>query len=404
MQWKGRRLSFIATCLVVSIGWAIAYLSTNITTVLVSESFHGLGTNSLLAISQLSISEMVAPKYRNVSLQMFGTFQALGSVLTGVMARYLHWKTVGLVMCLPIVIAMFIGCAWPESPAWLASKGEFDKCEYAFSWLRGTDDDSRKELREIIATQQKNLFEMKNSKSLSLRKIWGTVTSRDFYVPSLHMFIVLNLMYWSGNMVIIIYCIDIISKTTTNGIASFASIIINAILIVGFAVGCIFLRLYKSKTVLLTSTFCASIFLSAACLVNYLQGTGVISNDSLWFLYCLMAFMLASSLGQIPIVFGISAELMPVKHRGIGGALFVIFTCVLHSSSLKAAPYLFLYLDIWGTFLIYVMNAILCGLIIWKYVPETKHRTLQDIEHYYKTGRFITRENSDAESQLIGHC
>ncbi|KOB66923.1 Sugar transporter [Operophtera brumata] len=401
MQWKGRKFAFIAACLISIIGWLIAYSATTAGTLLVSESFHGLGNHCLLAVSLLSMSEMIAPKLRNISMVSFYLVQAFGIASVGVIARYLHWKTISLIMCSSMVIDFVSACTWPESPSWLAYKGEFDRCEKAFVWLRGTDENSKRELKELISAQKENKARTKNKKQ-TLKHCLEIMMRRDFYLPSLYMFLLMNLMYWSGTLVILIYSADIIKKATGNEeISAFVGIIVNIILFSGITTTSILLRYFSNKSVLLCSAFCTALSLACACVVTFLQSVETLPRDSLLCLYCVIAYMIANSLGVNSIIFSMAAELMPVKHRGLGGGLYVVFSCLLHTSSLKTYPYLSTYISLWGTFLIYAINTMVCGILIWRYVPETKGRTLQEIEDYYNDLCYIKRDTQSYVEEAI---
>lgn len=331
----------------------------------------------------------------------FYLVQAFGMASVGVIARYLHWKTISLIMCTSMFCAFFIACTWPESPSWLAYKGEFDRCEKAFVWLRGTDENSKKELRELISAQKEQLTTTRNKKQ-TLKHFKEIMMRRDFYLPSLYIFLLMNLMYWSGTLVILIYTTDIIMKATGNAeIAAFGGIIVNTILFLGISTTSVLLRYFRNKSLLLCSAFGTALSLASAFVVTFLQSMEILPRDSLLCLYCVIAYMIANSLGVNSIVFSMAAELMPVKHRGLGGGLYVVFTCILHTSSLKTYPYLFTYIGLWGTFLIYAINAVVCGVLIWRYVPETKGRTLQEIEDYYNGLCFIKRDTKTNVEEAI---
>lgn len=402
MQWKGRKIAFIAACLISIVGWLVAYTASTAKSILVSESIHGLGNHCLLAVSLLSMSEMLSPKLRTTSMISFYVVQTFGMASVGVVARHVYWKTISLIMCSSMILAFLTAIAWPESPSWLALKGEFDKCEKAFIWLRGTDETSMKELKDLISAQKEHISSTKNKKH-TFKYYFAVVTRRDFYLPSLYMFLLMNLMYWSGTLVILIYSPDMIRQATGNEeIAAAGGIIVNTLLFIGVTTTCILLRYFSNKCMLLWSASGTAISLVFACIVTFLQSRGILPRDSLLFVYCVVAYVVTNSLGVNSIIFSMAAELMPVKHRGLGGGLYVIFTCILHSSSLKIAPYLFISIDLWGTFLIYAINAIVCGMLIWRYVPETKGRTLQEVEDYYKKICFVKRDTlSNVEEAIL---
>lgn len=389
MQWRGRKFAFIAACLVTVVGWITAYTAQSAAALLVAESFHGLGTNSILAVSYLSISEMISPEYRHAYMQMYAVLQTLTMAMNGLMTQYVNWRTISVIMCAPMLVAIPVACMWPESPYWLAIKGEFDKCEEAFTWLRGVDDISKKELKDLVNAQKENIAACKKKSKKSSKQIWSTITRRDFYLPSLHSFVLQYLFYWSGNYVILIYSIELIQKSTQNeNAALFGGFIMNLLLCFGIVTSIVLNRLFNKKTILLWCTSFVVVSMLSASVVTFLQSVDVLSKRSSLCLYCLIAYMIANGIGIVPIAYNIAIEIMPVKHRGIGGALIVVCSCVLHSTSLKISPYLFLYIDLWGTFLFYTINSLFCGIFIWKFVPETKDKTLQEIEDYYMYGGY----------------
>ncbi|CAH0697314.1 unnamed protein product [Spodoptera exigua] len=122
MQNQGRRFAFILSCIFIMSGWIITNLAQNIATLIIGECFHGLGTNCLITTTFLSITEMVSPVYRNSCLLLYGAVQAFGISSAGILGRYLHWKTIGIIMGSPVLVALLIGFAWPESPSCSANE------------------------------------------------------------------------------------------------------------------------------------------------------------------------------------------------------------------------------------------------------------------------------------------
>jgi len=86
------------------------------------------------------------------------------------------------------------------------------------------------------------------------------------------------------------------------------------------------------------------------------------------------------ALGMGPGPWLIISEIFPTKVRGRAAS---IATSTLWSGTL-VVTFTFLtlvrVLNLWGTFAIYGLLSFLCFLYVWKMVPETKGRTLEQIQ------------------------
>ncbi|XP_021202401.1 uncharacterized protein LOC105841355 isoform X3 [Bombyx mori] len=78
MQWRGRKLSFILTCLLIIIGWAWTAAASNATHIIIGECFHGLGAHSLVIVSNCVISETFPPNIRTVTMAAYIVSQSFG--------------------------------------------------------------------------------------------------------------------------------------------------------------------------------------------------------------------------------------------------------------------------------------------------------------------------------------
>lgn len=406
MQRSGRKLGFHICCLLVVLGWTIIYFARNAATIIVGESCQGLGAKSLLVVSYMSISEMVHPKYRNILMLFYSINQTVGVTLVHVMGRFFYWRNISIIMAIPITIGFLLSCSWPESPAWLALKGRFDECRKSFIWLRGTEEDAITEMNALIRSQTE-LFKLSNSitpkksnKMEMIKEIWANITSRDLYLPSFHMIMLLSVYYWSGNLIFLVYAMNMVENVTKNEESAFIGMIImDCVTLLGNVVAYIFFKYYNNKPILLFSGIGSAGFLLASSIVSYLQFVKMVPEDSLLCLYFLIGFMIASSLGIYTTPYVMAAEIMPIRHRGIGGSLMVIVICSSYSFTLKIAPYLVLYLQLHGTFLLYTITLSMCLFWVWKFVPETKNKTLQSIEeNYVDTAKPVIAE-SEPQSQ-----
>ncbi|XP_050681605.1 facilitated trehalose transporter Tret1-like isoform X2 [Leptidea sinapis] len=405
MQHRGRKFGYHICCLLVMLGWTIIYFAKNATTVIIGESFQGLGAKSLLVVSYMAISEMGHPRYRNILMLFYTTSQTIGVTSVHIMGAYIYWKTICIVMLLPVVFAFFMSCFWPESPAWLAHKGRFEESKKSFIWLRGTDEESVAEMNALLDAQKSYILKKKTNiygkRNHFARDAWEKISSKDFYVPATHMFLLLSVYYWSGNLVFLVYAMNMIENVTKDESSAFvAMIVMDLVTLLGNTVAFIFFKHFKNKTVLLTSGIGSAFFLLASAIASFLQFDGSLSRESLLCLYFLVGFMIASSLGIYTTPYVMASEIMPMRHRGIGGSLMVIIICSSYSFTLKIAPYLVLYLKLHGTFLLYAITLSVCLIWVWMFVPETKNETLQNIERHFidtNINDSTNLENDEAE-------
>ncbi|HET8804338.1 MAG TPA: MFS transporter, partial [Aequorivita sp.] len=103
-----------------------------------------------------------------------------------------------------------------------------------------------------------------------------------------------------------------------------------------------------------------------------------------WLLLFILAYIacFASSLGPIPWV--IISEIFPTKTRGIAMSFC---TVVLWIGVLLITQLTPIFLEKFGgafTFWLFMINAIILLIFTWKVIPETKQRTLEEIELSWK--------------------
>nr|XP_021182958.2 facilitated trehalose transporter Tret1 [Helicoverpa armigera] len=386
MQLKGRKYTFIGSSVILLIGWILAAAATNVFTVLLSAVFHGLASNCISIINLVTVSEMIAPKYRSALMFSLTIEQTIGQVIVAHLGAFLDWKTVAMIMCAPLVIALLMAIIFPESPSWLAFKGKFEETEKSFIWLRGTDDEANKELKAMIAAQKEV---KRQTKKTRLQEMMLKLKEKDLYIPSLYMLLILTNFYGCGSMSLFVYAKDFIEIGTGNPeIALTGYIITSYVLLLGSSISIVLIKFFNSKTVL--STAFGSIICLIGCAVSpYLKSAGIISSDSLLFLYFFLGFMGLNNSGFNPVTFSLAIDLMPVKHRGFGGGLFNILTCILFVATVKTAPHIVLCIGLSWMFICFAVISTICTILIWIYVPETKNRTLQEIEDYYNFGSFV---------------
>lgn len=119
--------------------------------------------------------------------------------------------------------------------------------------------------------------------------------------------------------------------------------------------------------------------LLAAGLCTLIPGTGNVHLGLVaLFVYIFCAFY---SPGEGPVPFTYSAEVFPLSHREVGMA-WAVSTCLFWAGVLTVSfPAILKSLGVLGAFCLYAgFNVVAFGMIfLW--VPETKQRTLEELDY-----------------------
>lgn len=98
---------------------------------------------------------------------------------------------------------------------------------------------------------------------------------------------------------------------------------------------------------------------------------------------CIFVFQACCALGFLVVPWVMIGELYPMKVRGIYGGLT---TCTAHLCVfivVKTYPFLSHVIEKHGCFIMYGCISLCATFFIYFYLPETKGKTLQDIEDYF---------------------
>lgn len=329
----------------------------------------GIGSGIHVYLSPVYVSEIAPKNLRGgfaAALQMLAGF---GISLSFFIGNVISWRALAVIGALPCLLYVFGLLIIPESPRWLVKNGQEKLLEDTLQHLRGVNADVTEEATEIRDSAETpeqlsrarfvEMFERKYA--LSLIVVIGTL-------------VILPL---GGSMAIVFYASSIFKAAGSS--VSFGTTASAIIQIPVCALSVLLLDRSGRRPLLMVS-------LIGACLGCVLAGLGFVLQDlNQWkeltptlvligVLINLSAFGMGAA---IPWV--IMAEILPLNIRGSAGSL-ATFTNLFIS---WIVSYVFNFLLEWspsGTFFILASFSGLAILFVAMMVPETKGRTLEEIE------------------------
>lgn len=354
------------------------------------------------------IGEYSSPNNRGAFLMTISVSIAISVLAVHTMGSYLTWKTTALICGFIALVDLLIVFLSPESPSWLAGKGRYDECRMIFRWLRGNDEEEElKSMIEanIIIKEAKSEIEVPKSMVKKIKQTFvyfnTTLRKKEFIKPIIIMVHIYTIAQWSGVNLMVTYTIDLFHKV----IGEDANVPLNIVALDSHRIIANILAVYiikkmKRRTMLiLTTSINIFALLSTAGYTFAREKNLITSENPVVGTLLIHTMMFAIATGTLPLCFIIAGEIFPLEFRSLAGGISVLFYSTHLFITVKTLPNFLANLGIHGTYLLYSLVLIYCLMISIYLLPETKDRTLQDIEDEFR-GRKLTVEELKSVQSL----
>uniref|UniRef100_A0A0C9S1J1 TSA: Wollemia nobilis Ref_Wollemi_Transcript_25293_2087 transcribed RNA sequence n=1 Tax=Wollemia nobilis TaxID=56998 RepID=A0A0C9S1J1_9CONI len=377
-DYIGRKGALVVAAIPNILGWIAITLAQSASFLYFGRLLTGFGVGVISFTVPVYIAE-IAPKHLRGSL---GTVTQL-SVTIGILLAYffgllLDWRSLaiaGIAPCALLILGIFF---IPESPRWLA-KIRSTEFEGSLQTLRGSDVDISLEAIEI-----KSVVEISNQQtSIKLSEL----CERRYALPLFIGIGLLLLQQLGGVNGIMFYSTSIFESA---GISSgnTASLGLAVIQVIMTSISAWIMDKAGRRLLLMISSGGMAVCLFLVGLAFYLKNqfsgdTSMQTFFSALALISLLIYIISFSIGIGPIPWIIMSEILPVNVKGIGGS---IATLANWFSSWEVTMTINMLLG-WssaGTFMLYALICVLTLVFVALRVPETKGRTLEEIEASFR--------------------
>jgi len=366
----GRRKSLVAAALLFAFSSIGAALASTVTIFAVARLIGGLAIGLASVLTPVYIAEISPSKNR-------GTLVSLNqlAIVIGILSAYLvnwqvarfgesSWRWMLAVAALPSIAFLFGLVLIPESPRWLISIGDHNQGERVLARMFG----------EEMAKEQVEAVE---------QEVAGEDGSwREVLSPNMRKRLAIGMLLAlfsqiTGINTVLYYGSIIVSEHfpgQSTSMVLIANVIIGTVNVLFTIVAMIFLDRWGRRAILMIASG------GMAVALTFLVIGFNVGVSPLLMLASILLYVAFFALGMGPGPWLIISEIFPTKVRGRAAS---IATSTLWSGTLLVT-FTFLtlvkILNLWGTFAIYGALSALCCIFVWKMVPETKGRTLEQIQ------------------------
>lgn len=389
MNKFGRRTSHMIICVPMVLGWALIACSEIIpytkAMILLGRFITGAASGILGPPSSVYMGEISDPKYRALFLGGISLSIAIGVFIAHILGTFLTWKlTAAISSVLPLfcyVLIVFV----PESPTWLLAKDDIEKAERAFKWFRGNGIEAIDEFQAMVNRHLADKNERASKPKESMLENMKVNFSRQAFIrPLVIILIFFSTIQFSGVNAVVFYSVSILNETLGSGINEYlAMILIDTIRVIMSIVACICMKNFGRRPISLIGTGGTAVSFLGLALFLYLQRNITYFGNVYWpSLTCFISFVIFTTIGLVPMAWCLVGELFPVQQRGLGSGISTCWNFIAFFIVVKTYPALS-DIGLVQTFSLYGSIALAGVIYLWFELPETKNKTLQEIEDHF---------------------
>jgi sugar porter (SP) family MFS transporter len=331
----------------------------------------GLGIGAASVMAPMYIAE-IAPGRLRGRLVAVTQFNIVAGILVAFFSNYLlvntgdnNWRWMFAVMAFPSAVFFLLLFFVPESPRWLVKKGLVDKARSILQ--RVGSEHVEAELEDII----NSLKEESGGKSSKLFQ-----KKYRFVIMCAVLLAIFNQL--SGINVIMYYAPLIFEKTgLATNVAMLNTVAVGVTNLLLTIAAMFFIDRLGRKTLLLIGSV-GMFFSLAGAAVNFYSNT----SGGIGILICIVGFIASFAFSQGAVIWVFLSEIFPNKVRSKGQALGSFTHWIMNALIALTFPTVLTRLGGGNAFMFFAVMMVPFFIFVWKVLPETKGRSLEDLEAF----------------------
>ena len=389
----GRKLTMVISAVLFSTSALGCALSADFTQLVIYRIIGGVGIGVVSIVSPLYISEVAVAQYRGrlVSLyQLAVTVGFLGAYLVNY--QLLAWAESGTQLSVDWLNKVFITEVWrgmlgmetlpailffiiiffiPESPRWLIVRGKELKAVNILEKIYNSITEAKSQLRET-----------KSVLTSETRSEWSLLMKPGIFKAVIIGVCIAILGQFMGVNAVLYYGPSIFENAGLSGGDSlFYQVLVGLVNTLTTVLALVIIDKVGRKKLVYYGV--SGMVLSLVLIGLYFLFGDSLGVSSLFLLVFFLFYVFCCAVSICAVVFVLLSEMYPTKVRGlamsIAGFALWIGTYLIG----QLTPWMLQNLTPAGTFFLFAVMCVPYMLIVWKLVPETTGKSLEEIERYW---------------------
>ncbi|MXP67724.1 sugar porter family MFS transporter [Pantoea sp. Aalb] len=376
----GRKKSLMIGAILFVMGSIWSSITPNSEMLIIARLILGLAVGIASYTAPLYLSEIAPEKNRGSMISLYQLMITIG-ILTAYLSDTIFsnigaWRWMLGIMTMPAIMLLIGVNFLPNSPRWLAAKGNFHDAKRILDRLRDTNEQSKRELDEI-------------RESLKITQSgWYLFKSNSNFRRAVFLGIILQMVQqFTGMNVIMYYAPKIfeIANFTNTTQQMWGTVIVGLVNVLATFIAIKLVDQWGRKPTLVLGFLIMAIGMGILGTLLYI---GIYSSYTKYFaIIMLLIFIIGFAISAGPLIWVLCSEIQPLKGRDFG--ITVSTTTNWIANMIVGATFLTM-LNTLGnaiTFWIYATLNIFFILITITVIPETKNVSLEHIERNLMAGK-----------------
>ncbi|CAX61195.1 MULTISPECIES: sugar porter family MFS transporter [Erwinia] len=376
----GRKKSLMIGAILFVIGSLWSAMSSNPEMLIFARVLLGLAVGVASYTAPLYLSEIAPEKIRGsmISLyQLMITIGILGAYLSDTAFSYTgEWRWMLGVITIPAALLLVGVCFLPNSPRWLAAKGDFRTAQRVLDRLRDTSEQAKRELDEI-------------RESLKIKQSgWSLFKGNSNFRRAVYLGVLLQIMQqFTGMNVIMYYAPKIfeIAGFTNTTEQMWGTVIVGLVNVLATFIAIGLVDRWGRKPTLKLGFLVMAVGMG---ILGTMLHVGIHSSTGQYFaIAMLLMFIIGFAMSAGPLIWVLCSEIQPLKGRDFG---ITVSTATNWIANMIVGATFLTMLNTLGnanTFWVYAGLNVLFIILTIVLIPETKGISLEHIERNLLGGK-----------------
>ena len=365
----GRKRTLFLSALVLVIGALMLMVADNLNTLLWGRLVTGYGVGLSSLIIPLYLAEVSSAKRRGAAVSIYQLAVTIG-IFFSYLVNYLLSHTQSWRIAFAIAVGMgilqiiFLFCI-PESPFWLLLHGERSQAKRLFQTFRK---------EENIETLIRKV-ETENKETQSVRLVH--LFRRSIFLPVIIGILLSLFQQITGINTVIYYAPTIFQMTGLNNLSAslLATLGVGTVNLIATIFALKFIDKTGRRKLLLIGLTGMLVFLIILSLSTQYALLATIS---------IMSYVVFFAISLGPVVWVMISEIYPLRYRGKAMSVATFVNWLANYGISATFLSMIATFGISWVFLIFAFMCFLGYIFVWKLVPETKGKTLTEIQKFWR--------------------